>query len=267
MAGEVLAFDIETVPDAALIRRAEGLGAELSDADAVRAMEQLRMQKTGGHAFLPLHLHRVVCVSVVYWEPRALRVKSLEDADASEADILRSFFGGIERAAPVLVSWNGRGFDLPVLVHRALRHGVVAQRFWETGENDRDFRFNNYQSRYHERHMDLMDTLSGHNPRASIGLDACACALGLPGKADGADGGCVWPLHQEGKIDDIRQYCERDALNTYLVYLAFERMRGNLLPAEHDERAEQLREHLAQEDLPHFRRFLEDWERARAALD
>ena len=265
MNGEVLAFDIETVPDAQLIRRLLDLEPGLPDADAVRAMEQLRMQKTGGHSFAPLHLHRVVCVSVVYRDSRVLRVKSLEGPEASEADILGSFFGGIEQAAPRLVSWNGRSFDVPVLIYRALRHGISAARFWETGDGDRDFRFNNYQNRYHERHTDLMDLLSGYNLRSAISLDDCATTLGFPGKGQGPTGADVWPMFQEGKIDEIRQYCERDALNTYLVYLAFERTRGRLLTEEFEERTEELREHLQQEDQPHFQQFLEDWERAGTA--
>src|SRR5947208_7804359 len=70
---------------------------------------------------------------------------------------MRRFFEGIERYTPQLVSWNGGAFDLPVLQYRALMHGVGAARYWDWGDDDRDFRFNNYLARFHTRHLDLMD--------------------------------------------------------------------------------------------------------------
>ena len=70
---------------------------------------------------------------------------------------------------PQLVSWNGGGFDLPVLQHRALIHGVAAPRYWDWGDDDREFKFNNYLGRFHTRHLDLMDVLAMYQPRASAG--------------------------------------------------------------------------------------------------
>ena len=263
MMEEVLVFDIETVPDAELGRRLLGLDDSIPDADVARAMEQLRMQKTNGHPFPPLLQQRVVCISVVYRSPQVLRVRSLEEPEADEAAIIRSFFSGVERAAPKLVSWNGNGFDLPVLNYRALLHGIPAARFWETGDNERDFRYNNYISRYHERHLDLMDVLSRYNQRQWAKLDDCATALGLPGKAE-LSGKDVWPLYQQGELEQIRAYCERDALNTYLVYLRFEFLRGRLLRSEYVQLCDQLQSHLEEEgeERPHFQAFLDEWDRA-----
>ena len=70
---------------------------------------------------------------------------------------MKRFFDGIERYSPTLVSWNGGGFDLPVMHYRALINGVTAPRYWETGNDDASFRYNNYLGRYHWRHTDLMD--------------------------------------------------------------------------------------------------------------
>lgn len=265
MISDVLVFDIETIPDVQLGRRIHKLSDDLPDEDVVRAMEQLRMQKTDGHPFQPLQLQRVVCISVVYRTEQVLVVKSLENLQADEEAILRSFYDGIERAAPRLVSWNGNGFDLPVLNYRAMHHGISAARFWETGEHEREFRYNNYISRYHERHLDLMDVLSRYNLRAAVGLDDCAVALGFPGKSDmsGAD---VWPAYRDGRLEEIRHYCETDALITYLVLLRFEFMRGNLLRDEYAEMCDQLHSYLEEEDHPHFRAFLERWDRSRDPL-
>ena len=262
MIGDVLVFDIETVPDAELGRRIYGLTEDVPDEDVVRAMEQLRMQKTGGHPFQPLYLQKVVCVSVVYHTDSVLVAKSLESVEAEEHAIIRSFFDGIERAAPRLVSWNGNGFDLAVLNYRAMRHGIGAPRFWETGDREREFRYNNYISRYHERHLDLMDVLSRYNPRASAGLDDFATALGFPGKPEGMSGGEVWPAYRDGRLAEIREYCETDALSTYLVFLRFELLRGRLSREKYVELCDQLQSYLEEEDKAHFRGFLARWDRA-----
>ena len=147
------------------------------------------------------------------------KVWSLGDPDASEAEIIRRFFDGIEKYTPDLVSWNGAGFDLPVLHYRALRQGVVAQRYWESGDADQAFRWNNYLNRYHTRHLDLMDVLSGYQGRARISLQAAATLLGFPGKL-GMSGDKVWEAWLEGGIEQIRNYCETDVLNTFLDFPA-----------------------------------------------
>ena len=141
---------------------------------------------------------------------------------------MRRFFDGIERYAPDLVSWNGGGFDLPVLHYRALRHGIQAPRYWEIGEQrSRLPLHNNYLSRFHWRHIDLMDVLSGFQLRGRASLEQTAALLGFPGKL-GMAGDKVWNCWLNGGIDDIRNYCETDVPNTYLVFLCFEHMRGRL---------------------------------------
>src|SRR6516162_955812 len=134
-------------------------------------------------------------------------------AATPEADLVQRFFEGIEKYSPSLVSWNGSGFDLPVLTYRALLAGLQAKRFWEMGDSDDAFRFNNYLNRYHWRHTDLMDVLSGFHQRNRVSLANMARLLGLPGKL-GFHGGQVWEAWQAGDLAGIRRYCETDVLNT-----------------------------------------------------
>jgi predicted PolB exonuclease-like 3'-5' exonuclease len=252
----VMVFDIETVPDVEGGRRVYDLQG-LDDAGVAKAMMQLRVQKTGSD-FLALHLHRIVAISVVLRAGETVKVWSLGEPDSPEDELLRRFFDGLERFAPTLVSWNGSGFDLPVLHYRALRHGVTAARYWEVGDEDRDFRYNNYLSRYHWRHTDLMDVLSGFQFRAVAGLDEVASLLGFPGKM-GMSGAKVWDAYQAGEIKAIRDYCETDVLNTFLVYLRFELMRGSLDADGHARECGLLRETLEQADAPHLRAFAQAW--------
>jgi len=220
-----LAFDIETVPDTQLGAQLLGL-TDIADEDIAKAMFFNQMQERGTE-FLPLYQHRIVAISAAWRSADGFKVWSLGEEDSDEKELVQRFYDGIDRYTPDLVSWNGAGFDLPVLHYRALRHGVQAPRYWEMGDEDRSFRYNNYLSRFHWRHVDLMDVLAGFQNRARAPLDAVATMLGFPGKM-GMDGDKVWGCFLEGGIRQIRDYCETDVLNTYLVYLRFQHMRGLL---------------------------------------
>ena len=252
-----LVFDIETVPDVALGRRLYGLTG-LPDEEVAKAMFALRRQDSGGE-FLPYEQHRIVAISCVLRSREALKVWSLGDVQAAEAELIERFFDGLERFSPELVSWNGSGFDLPVLTYRALRAGVQAARFWETGENDPAFRYNNYLGRFHWRHIDLMDVLSGFQGRGRVSLEHIATLLGFPGKL-GFSGARVWDAFLAGDLLGIRRYCETDVLNTYLVYLRFELLRGRLTRAEHTAELERVRALLRSGHGPHWAQFLRAWE-------
>jgi predicted PolB exonuclease-like 3'-5' exonuclease len=257
----VLAFDIETVPDVAAGRRLLGLTG-LGDAEVAEAMFQHRRQQTGGSDFLQHHLHRVVAISCAMKTRDAFKVWSVGEPGSSEAELLTRFFEGIEKYTPDLVSWNGSGFDLPVMHYRALFNGVEAARYWEMGEGDQSFKWNNYISRFHWRHLDLMDVLSGFQARATAKLDEVAQLCGLPGKL-GMDGGQVWPAVRDGRIAAVRDYCETDALNTYLLALRFDRMRGHLDAAGLAAEERRVREALARDGRPHLVEYLAAWPEAR----
>lgn len=250
-------FDIETVPDLDGGRRIYGLEG-LSDKDTANAMFNIRRQETGGSDFLRHHLQRIVCISAVLRTRDGLKVWSLGDETSSEKELITRFFAGIERFTPTLVSWNGGGFDLPVLHYRAMRHGVAAPRYWDMGEDDRDYKFNNYISRYHNRHTDLMDLLSLYQARATQPLDQMASLLGFPGKM-GMSGAKVWDAFQDGEIKSIRDYCETDVLNTWLVFLRFQLMRGHLTPQAYEDEITLVKQTLQKEGHAHFTAFLDAW--------
>ena len=140
-------------------------------------------------------------------------------------------------------------------------NGVVASRYWDTGRDDPAFKWNNYLGRYHERHTDLMDVLALYQARAGVPLDDLASMLGFPGKM-GMSGAKVWSAYQSGAIKSIRDYCETDVLNTWLVFLRFQLMRGLLSREHHALEQAKVKEYLARRNLPHFSEFLQRWEAA-----
>lgn len=259
----ILVFDLETVPDLDGIRRLNALPADLPDAEVAEGFAQARRAATGSD-FPPHYLHRVIAIACALRRGDDLRVWSVGEPGETEADLIRRFFEGIEKFTPQLVSWNGGGFDLPVLHHRAMIHGVTAPRYWDWGDDDREFRFNNYLNRYHTRHIDLMDVLAQFQPRANAPLDAMAKLCGFPGKL-GMDGSEVASAIARGAIDDVRRYCETDVLNTYLLYQRFRLMRGELTAGAYAAEISLVRERIAAAGAPHWREFLAAWDASATA--
>jgi hypothetical protein len=251
----ILAFDIETVPDCPGIRKIHDLPEDLPDAEVAEVAFQKRRVQSGGSDFLPPHLHRVVVISCVLRNNDGLRVFSLGEPQDAEAGAIQRFFDGMEKYVPQLVSWNGRSFDLPVLVSRGMINEVRAACFWETGG---EAKFNNYVNRFHDRHVDLMDVLSIYGGRGSP-LDELARLAGFPGKL-GVGGGAVWDSYRAGRLEAIRNYCEADTLNTYLLYLRFQMMRCAYTRERYESECQLVRSTLERRPEPHWREFLSLWQ-------
>ena len=253
----ILVFDIETIPDTDGLAKLYELPRDTPAAEVAERAFNERREKTGND-FLPLHLHRVVAISCALRDRESFKVWTLGTPEDNEATLIQRFFDGIEKYTPQLVSWNGGGFDLPVLHYRSLVNGVVAPRYWELGEEDREFKWNNYISRYHTRHLDLMDLLALYQPRANAPLDALAKLCGFPGKL-GMDGSKVWQAFQDGEIVSIRNYCETDVVNTYLMFQRFQLMRGHATREQYEKEVKLVRDTLSVQDGQHWREYLAAW--------
>ncbi|KTD82293.1 3'-5' exonuclease [Legionella waltersii] len=249
----ILVFDIETIPDVDSGRKLYNLG-DLNDHDTALAMSAIRREKTGND-FLPHYLQKICAISLVLSHGSQIKVWSLGDEKSDEKELITRFYSGIDKHTPTLVSWNGSGFDLPVLHYRSMLHSISAPIYWEVGDNQQNFKWNNYLSRFHYRHMDLMDILAGYQNKAFAPLDDISSMLGFPGKM-GMSGSKVWDQYQAGQLKEIRDYCETDVLNTYCVFLRFELIRGNLNQEEYLHQIEQLKCYLESEsDKKHLQEF------------
>ncbi|HIQ15399.1 MAG TPA: 3'-5' exonuclease [Leucothrix sp.] len=263
----VLVFDIETIPDIQSGQKIFDLEG-LDDASTVKAMRHLRQQHADTD-FMPLHLHQIVAISVLYRGMsddmgHEVSVRSLGEPVSSEAELLELFINEIETHTPTLVSWNGSGFDLPVIHYRMLKNNISAPNYWEKGDNNSAFRYDNYLGRYYESHTDLMNVLASYNSDARAPLDHIATMLGFPGqmRMDGSfftANGSVWDQYQAANIKKIRNSCETDVLNTYLVYLRFQLMRGELNNDELEQEYILLREILDSSGKEHLQQFSKSW--------
>jgi len=253
----ILCFDIETIPDIAGLRRLNDWPDSLPDAEVAQRAFDARREKSGSD-FMPHYLQRIAVISCLFRDDDGLRIKSLDGSGANEGKAIGDFFRIVEKYTPTIVSWNGGGFDLPVLHYRGMINGVQAPRYWDMGEDDRDFKWNNYISRYHSRHTDLMDLLALYQGRANAPLDELAKLCGFPGKL-GMDGSQVWAGFQRGELDAIRDYCETDVMNTYLVYCRFQLMRGCLSTTAYQQEIDMIRSTIAGWEQAHWKEFLAAW--------
>lgn len=256
MSATTLVFDIETVPDLDGARRIFGMPN--ADDDAVWNVMSAQRRAEKGTEFQPAHLQKVVAISCVMRMGDALKCWSIGDEDADEAELIQKFFHGVEKFKPTLVSWNGGGFDLPVLHYRGLIHGVRAQAYWDNGHFERESKYNNYLKRYEFRHTDLMDVLALYTGRQNAPLNEIALLLGLPGKL-GMDGSKVFDAYRAGKLGEIRAYCETDVMNTWLVYLRFQFMRGHFSEDEYEQEILLARDFLEASPAPHWAEFAAAW--------
>ena len=206
----ILVFDIETIPDVETGRRLYPELKDLSDDDALTALIALR-QAEAGNDFMRLPLHKIACLSFLWVENGEFSLHSLALDRLAEADILRKFFRAFAKK-PVLVSWNGSGFDVPVLLYRALHHKISAPALFNSANKP------DYLYRYGEMHVDLMDKMSLYNGYSKQKLDTIAALCGFAGKGE-IDGSQVVPMVQSGDWQKLTTYCESDVLNTWLIYL------------------------------------------------
>ena len=259
-------FDIETIPDTDAVPNLTGF--DDPDIEARRAeIERYHLDITDGrNAFPRQPFHKVVAISfleadIEYMgsggEAYVLReLRTGGEASFDEEMLLKGFFQHFERQRPRLVSFNGRGFDLPVLKYRAMAHGISAPWLYSAGD-----KWNSYQSRYSaDWHCDLLEVLSDFGASSRGKLNEICAVLGFPGKF-GVDGSKVATMFDAGKVQEIRDYCETDVLNTYLVYLRLMQHKGTLSTDNYNHALADIIALIEAEGeaRPHLAEFLEAW--------
>jgi 3'-5' exonuclease len=241
-------LDLETVPDEALVSAVDGEPSR-PYAEQLRRVVAERQARTGGRSdFLPLPYHRPVaaCLLEAVEDGGVVRVTDIAawtDRREPEPLFLERLWARLEGAT--LVTFHGRGFDLPVLELRSLKHGVPTLAW-----------FGGARRPGSPEHLDLKELLTSSGAAPSAPLDLYAKLVGLPGKEDVA-GKDVQALYASGDLDRITAYCMSDVVQTWLVFLRYRLLEGSLTPDGYAESAEWTRDGLG----AHFARRLAPGER------
>ena len=265
MRRDVIVFDIETVVDADAAKRLLRQPA-FDDVEARDALADYFLDKTDGrNDFARQPFHQVAAISYAHLirepgdEGSELLIRRLAtggDKNSNELEMLEGFFHLIETRAPQLVSFNGRGFDVPVLKYRAMVHGLSCPRWFNQGD-----KWSNYDARYsQEYHVDLLEVLSDHGASARCSMDEVASAFNVPGKLDTA-GDNVRDMFESGQIEVIRNYCETDVCTTLLIFLRQQLFIGALSEGAYARAILGVRNYLQAESetRPHLAEYLQAW--------
>lgn len=268
---KLLVFDLETVPDVTFAHTLWPETAEMDHEATVQHIYATMRAANGGASDFPRPtFHKIVAIGCLLadidpdgsgGETFTLkRLGCVGDSD-DERELLTQWLDFGAREPLRLVSFNGRGFDLPVIKLRALSHTLQANWLFQRGD-----KWSNYNSRYDMIwHVDMADVLADFGAaRGMPKLDEVCTLIGLPGKLD-ISGSKVYELHQQGKLQDIRDYCETDVLNTYLLYLHYQHLAGAISTESLLAEEQHVAEYCAQEGAktnvsrPHLTQFLNAW--------
>lgn len=208
-----LVFDIETVPVESVYARLLGLAANTPLAEVEAAWQAAEKP------FKP-ELQRIVSLAVA-WITDSGSLQKVATLGPDEPTALQQFFETLGSHHPVLTGWNTSGFDLPVILTRALVHRTDVGDFYKYG-----LPYNGYLKRYADRdHRDLMDLQSFYRATQPLSLNEMALLLGVPGKLDTA-GNQVSALYVADDLQRIHDYCQHDVLTTAWVYRFIAEHRG-----------------------------------------
>ena len=246
-------LDTESVPDGQLLGRVKYPEDVLTPEEAIqRAQTEARELSPAGSDFLPVtyQIPVAVCVLRVAADFSLQAIACLDAPEYRPEEIVRKFWLGTSRYKAKLVTFNGRGFDLPLLELAAFRYGYSA----------RDH-FYNSRNRYNGNHVDLFDWLSNFGAcRLTGGLNLLAKMLGKPGKMEMA-GDQVYALWREGRTREINDYCMFDTLDTYFVFLRTRVLLGEITLDEEKRYVERARTWLGMKatELPALQQYLNNW--------
>ncbi|MDA0834081.1 MAG: 3'-5' exonuclease [Planctomycetota bacterium] len=228
-----LIFDVEAVADGELVSRVRYPKESLLPADAVKRFRDEQMAEKGND-FLPFTFMLPISVAIAKVDAgyRLCDLTVLDEPEFRPHEITRRFWQGwTHYRQPTFVTFNGRGYDLPVLELAAYRYGINLAKWFAVDGRSYDQPRNRYNI---EAHTDLMDLVSNFGAtRVAGGLNLLANLIGKPGKT-GVDGSQVQGMYEAGKVDEINNYCRCDVLDTYFVFLRSRVLLGKLsLEEEH----------------------------------
>lgn len=255
-----LIFDVEAIADGDLISRVRYSDQGLSATEAIKRYRGELMEEKGNDVIpTPFMLPISVAVAKVSADFQLIDVAALDAPHYRPHEIARRFWQGwTHYGHPTLVSFNGRGYDLPVLELAAYRYGLSLPAWFNIDAKS----FDQSRNRYNVCcHLDLMDLYSNFGAaRMTGGLNLLANIIGKPGKT-GIDGSKVQDMYDAGRAEEINNYCRCDVLDTYFVFLRSKVLLGRLsLADEHALVADSkiwLEEHA--ETNPAYAHYLEHW--------
>ncbi|WP_138429242.1 ribonuclease H-like domain-containing protein [Fodinibius saliphilus] len=200
-------FDVETIPDFEFVRNVIEDPEKDDDDLLIQASEKLARNSSG---FLPPMYHHMISWVGLWIENNGAPKKKVGWHGTDEKEGLIKLFDALSTYKDFgLVHHNGRGFDLPLLTYRALKHGLQMPK-----------RLNHYdiKYRYSNDNVDLLDEFSNYGASSWPKLKHLGYLIDIPFKQTG-EGNEVLKMFREDKLAEIEHYCYEDVMATYVVWL------------------------------------------------
>jgi len=253
-----LVFDVESVPDATLIKKVKYPNQDISSQEAVQQFQEEILSKTNGQSsFIPVTFQYPIsiCLAKVRDDFSLFDLVSLDEPSFRTSEMVKIFWQGIENLYPKasLVTFNGRGFDFPLLELMAYRYGYKAKNHFKDKFGGR--------YRFGVRHLDLQDWISNYSAiKVTGGLNLLAKIIGKPGKMN-TKGDQVYDLFLQNKLKEINDYCYHDVLDTYFVFLRTRVMLGELTLDREQELLLETKKFITgkQSEIPALQEYLKNW--------
>ncbi len=259
----ICVFDIESVPDIELLQAIFHYEGDPMD---ICKQAFAAQKENSGSEFLPLSFHKIISIASVLADDfgNFIKVghfaKNTPLADREEV-LLQEFSAFLNKQNPRLVSFNGRGYDMPLIGVRALKYNINLFGYYEVdnpqfGKN----KWENYRQRYSERfHLDLYDTLGNYGATRALSLDALCKMAGIMGKYEVCGSQVHEIIFRDNNLAQVDFYCQSDVLNTYWLFLKFELTKGMLQFNDYIANLIKMKESLPQ-DAPYSKAFIESLE-------
>jgi predicted PolB exonuclease-like 3'-5' exonuclease len=252
-------FDVESIADGQLVSQVRYPGENLTPAEAVQRYQDELVAKSGS-SFVP-YTHQLpvsIIVGKVDSQFRLMDIVALDEPKYRSHVMTENFWRGWEAyQRPTLVSFNGRGFDIPLLELAAYRYGISIPHWFDSSRG-----FSQPRNRYNTNsHLDLQEVLVNFGAtRFNGGLNLAATLLGKPGKMD-VQGDMVQQMHDEGKLEEINDYCRCDVLDTYFVFLRYLVLTGHLQVDKEQQLVSETKEWLIgqADDRAAYATYLDHW--------
>lgn len=254
-----LVFDVETVADGALVSKLRYPGEKLSPTAAIKKYRAELMEQFDND-FIPYTFQIPLCIAVakISAEYELTDLVQLDDPAFRPHVMTEHFWRGWEKyKKPTFVTFNGRGYDIPLLELAAFRYGISVPA-WFAGGKSYDQPRNRYNT---AAHLDLYDVMTNFGAaRFTGGLNLAANLLGKPGKMS-VQGDMVQDLADAGDCGAIRDYCRCDVLDTYFVFLRSRVLVGELTLKQEHQLILDTKKWIESESkkIPAYKEYLENW--------
>ena len=243
---DLIVMDTETIPDYELFR------------------EEIELMRENGAKMLKPIYNKIVAISFLQAKGHMTENGSFKidveecrsggNLNSTEHQLLAGYNKFFDSLKPKLVTFSGRNFDIPVIKARSFKESVPMKAWHQEGT-----KWENYTHRYSDiYHCDVMDAMSDFGASTFTSLKDFSKAIGLPSKLI-ADGSLVEGMYENGEMQKIREYCELDCVNTYVVYLQYQLTVGKMNQNDYEYSLNSIKDFLKNSDKEHFNQYYCEW--------